>query len=166
MSINLLTETPGVSISYDATNHWLYLDWHGDLNLSMVQESCLAIAQCFLSRNCTRILNDNTNVNSITPDVGTWLANDYMPYVQLAGVEYMAWVYSPGIDIQCCTNVALYNISTPVVALFSDIASAYSWLCVVKFKAPTMTKPSTKLVYQSHQELKSYVSSLNTLYMY
>ncbi|WP_375435118.1 hypothetical protein [uncultured Hymenobacter sp.] len=166
MSLELLSETSTVSISYDNRNRWLYLDWFGDLTLKSVQESCLLIAKCFLSQSCVRILNDNTNVTSITPDVGIWLANDYLPYMHLAGVEHMAWVYSSSIDTQCCTDVALYNISTPVVALFSDIASAYSWLCSVKFKAPALM-PTAKSVSPNQQQLKNYVFSLslNALYV-
>ncbi|UOG76462.1 hypothetical protein MTX78_07640 [Hymenobacter tibetensis] len=168
MSIDILLEKPNVSISFDNANRWLYLDWHGDLTLSSVQECCVAVAQCFLSQNCTRILNDNSNVTSITSDVGAWLATEYFPHMQMAGVEYMAWVYSAGVDIQCCTDVALYNISSPVVALFSDIASAYSWLCAVKFKSPIFTKAAKTTVYRNQQELKTYVSSfvVSSMYVY
>ena len=156
-----MSETSSVSIFYDNHNRWLYLDWFGDLTLSSVQEGCLLVARCFLSRSCARILNDNTNVTSITPDVGLWLANDYLPYMHLAGVEHMAWVYSSGIDIQCCTDVALYNISTPIVALFADIASAYSWLCSVKFKAPVLVQPMPKSIRFNQQQIENCISSLS-----
>ncbi|HEX8427643.1 hypothetical protein [Hymenobacter sp.] len=166
MSIELLLEASAVSIFYDNQNRWLYLDWCGDLTLSSVQESCLQIASCFLSRNCTRILNDNTNVTSITPDVGSWLASEYLPHVQLAGVEYVAWVYSSGVEVQCCADIALFNVTSPVVAMFGDVASAYSWLSAVKFKSPVMMKPPVNLVYRNQQELKNHVASLSNVYLH
>jgi len=102
-------------------------------------------AHCFLTQNCSRILNDNTNVTSITPDVGIWLATEYLPHIAAAGVEHMAWVHSSNIDTQSCTDVALYNLLSPVIALFNDLASAYTWLCVVKFKAPALAIRSAKI---------------------
>jgi hypothetical protein len=144
MLIELLVETPSLSISYDRSNQWLYLDWCGDLTLRSVQHSCALVAKYFSIQNCTRILNDNTNVTSITSDVGIWLAIECMPHIEAAGVEYMAWVHSSNIDAQACTDVALFDLMTPIIALFNDVASAYSWLRSIKFKAPVFTMPSTK----------------------
>lgn len=163
MAIDLLTETSSLSISYDRANQWLYLDWCGDLTLQAVQQSCQLVAKCFLAQKCTRILNDNTNVTSITSDVGIWLATDYLPYIEAAGVEYMAWVHSSSIDTQACTDVALYNISTPVVALFNDLASAYSWLRAVKYKAPVFALPSAKK--SLYQDIFSHSQALSPVYL-
>lgn len=149
MIIDLLVETPSLSISYDRSNQWLYLDWCGDLTLRLVQQSCALVAKCFSSQNCTRILNDNTNVTSITSDVGIWLAIECMPHIEAVGVEYMAWVHSSNIDAQACTDVALFDLMTPIIALFNDVASAYSWLRSVKFKAPIVAmSPDKKPFYQ------------------
>ncbi|WP_022823857.1 hypothetical protein [Hymenobacter norwichensis] len=150
-----------MSISYDWSNQWLYLDWCGDLTLHLVQQSCLLITECFFTQRCTRILNDNTNVTSITSDVGIWLATEFLPNIEAAGVEYMAWVHSSSIDTQACTDVALFDLTTPVVALFNDVASAYSWLRSVKFKAPVFAVATAKkALYQdvfSHNLIPSPV---------
>lgn len=163
MNIDLLAETTNLFISYDRSNQWLYLDWCGDLTLRSVQQSCLLVAECFLAQNCTRILNDNTNVTSITPDVGIWLATEYLPHIEAAGVEYMAWVHSSNIDTQACTDVALFDLMTPVVALFNDLASAYSWLRAVKFKAPVFAAPSAK--NSVYQDLFSYSLAPSPVYL-
>ena len=166
VDIELVAETSSVLIYYDNPNNWLYVDWYGDLTMASVQESCLVTAQYFLTRKCTRILNDNTNVTGVTPDVGMWLSNQYVPHMQLAGVEYMAWVLSSNFNTQCITDIALHNLSSPVVALFNDIASAYSWLCAVRFKAPTLAAPPAKGVYRNQEELRNHVTALSTLYMH
>ncbi|WP_139923507.1 hypothetical protein [Hymenobacter sp. DG01] len=136
MSLQLLTETSAISVYLDTENHWIYVDWQGDLTLPVVQASCLTIARYVLLGSYTKVLNDNTNVLSLSPDVSPWLANEYLPYVTLGGVKYIAWVYSPNMSTQCYTDIALFNLDSPVVALFSDTASACMWLQGARFTAP------------------------------
>lgn len=37
MALQILLETPHVTIAYDHLNDWLYADWHGDQDLASVQ---------------------------------------------------------------------------------------------------------------------------------
>lgn len=128
MELQLLQETPNVSIYYDCANQWLFLDWRGDLTLALVQDSCLAVAQYFLDAPYTRILNSNTGVTSMVHNVPTWLAREFLPYLRLAGIKHVAWVYSPNLRVKCYTDAALYTLDTPVVNVFDDVESAFAWL--------------------------------------
>jgi len=104
------------------------------LTLPSVQASCLAVVQCFLGGGYTRILNNNTGVTSMSPNVPAWLALEFLPYMRLAGVEYIAWVYSPNLRVKCYTDVAfLHTLAAPVVNLFDDLESAVAWLRGVHF---------------------------------
>lgn len=136
MHLQLLATTPALSVFYDAKNDWLYLDWQGDLTLKSVQEGCKAAAQCFMRKNYVRVLNDNTSVTSLSPEVASWLATDCLPCLNMSTIEYLAWIYSPNMDTQYWTNTALYQIDGPVVAMFDDVESAYAWLREVKFRFP------------------------------
>ena len=158
MSLKLLHTNPNISISYDNRNNWLYLDWHGEQTLTSVRENCLILAQCFLDRNYTRVLNDNTNVTSFTREVFEWLATDFLPYMHLAQIEYMAWVCSVDMDAQFYTDISLYKNTVPVVALFDDLASAYSWLRDVVFK-PAPAASSTQTPAQKRLELESRIAA-------
>ena len=128
MTLELLHETPNVSISYDCTNQWLFLDWRGDLTLSLVQASCLSVAQHFSGKRYTRILNSNAGVTSIAANVPAWLAKEFLPYLQLVGIQSVAWVYSPNLRVKCYTDAALYTLEGTVVSLFDDLESAFAWL--------------------------------------
>ena len=128
MELQLLQETPNVSIYYDCANQWLFLDWRGDLTLALVQDSCLAVAQYFLDAPYSRILNSNTGVTSMAHNVPTWLAREFLPYLRLAGIKHVAWVYSPSLRVKCYTDAALYTLDTPVVNVFDDVESAFAWL--------------------------------------
>lgn len=140
MSLQLLADLECISLYHDSANHWLYVDWQGDLTLPLVQHGCLAIAQHFLQGDYRQVLNDNTNVTSITPDVSPWLARDYLPYIVLGDVDQIAWVYSPGLSARCYTDLAVYALNSPVVAMFADMAMACSWLEHVRFKTPDASK--------------------------
>ena len=133
MRLQLLRDTLHVSVYYDSSNEWLFVDWRGDLSLSRVQAGCLTIAQCFLERSYARILNNNSDVTSMSASVAGWLAEQYLPHLGLAGIEYLAWVCGPGIQLKHLTTEAVRQLRTPVVNIFDDIADAYSWLQHTRF---------------------------------
>ena len=128
MNLQLLQETSNVSIYYDHANQWLFLDWRGDITLALAQDSCLAVAQRFLATSHTRVINSNTGVTSMDHDVPAWLAREFLPYLRLAGIKHVAWVYSPNLRVKCYTDAALYTLDAPVVNLFDDVESAFTWL--------------------------------------
>ncbi|MBO3269270.1 MULTISPECIES: hypothetical protein [Hymenobacter] len=136
MHLQLLATTSALSVFHDVKNDWLYLDWQGDLTRKSVQEGCIAVARCFLRKNYVRVLNDNTSVTSLSPEVASWLATECLPRIKLSTIEYLAWTYSPNIETQFWTNVAMYQIDGPVVVTFDDVESAYAWLREVKFRSP------------------------------
>ncbi|UYZ64758.1 hypothetical protein [Hymenobacter weizhouensis] len=137
MSLQLLTEGTTLALYHDTENGWLYADWQGELTLPTVQENCLTIAQYFLQGDYRQVLNDNTNVVSVSADISPWLASEYLPYIVLGDVDHIAWVYSPILSAQCYTDLAVYALNSPVVALFSDMDAACSWLKSARFRHPT-----------------------------
>lgn len=163
MSLLLLTETPHLSLYEDAENGWLYMDWQGHLTLPAIQQSCLLISQHFLQRSYTKALNDNTNVLSMAPDVSPWLATEFLPYTVLGGIQFIAWVYSPSMSTQTYTDIALFNLEAPVVALFSDTASACGWLMTARFPTPTPETPETQKMLQELRARPDIAPLLDTL---
>jgi len=159
MEDKILLTAPNVTAYYDTVNDWLYLDWHGELDVESIRTNCLQVARCFLTKRYKRILNDNTNITKITHEVAPWLAKEFLPYMRMVGIEYVAWVYSPNMEVQNDTEVALGKLSAPVVALFDDMASAYDWLSSVKFHSPVMLTP-LQSVTQIMTDLKNRILSL------
>lgn len=157
MHLLLLQETASVSISYDCTNHWLFVDWRGDLTLPVVQAGCLVLAKCFVARAYPRILNSNSRVTGMAPDVAAWLAQEYLPGLPLSGIEYIAWVYAPNLRSKRLTDEAVRNLEAPVVNTFDDLASAYSWLRTTHFNHVERPAPSAS----TRQKFLAY--RINTL---
>jgi hypothetical protein len=143
--LKLLLTTSNVSAYYDSNNDWLYLNWYGELDLDRLRKSCLQIVFCLVAKRYKRILNDNTDLTKATPDVVPWLATELLPYMKLVGIEYMAWILSPNLDVQNEAEAALEEITKPVVAVFEDMASAYGWLSSVDFQSSRMPSSTGSL---------------------
>jgi len=137
MDLHLLTESSTLGLYQDVENEWLYLDWRGDLTLPIVREGCMTVSKYFLQGNYSKVLNDNTNIMSLTADVSPWLATEFLPYIVVGGIKYIAWVYAPNLNTQHYTHIALSGLKAPIVALFSDVATAYGWLKTARFRPPS-----------------------------
>lgn len=124
----LLHNTPSVAVYHDAANDWLFADWRGALTLAQVQAGCLALASCFLKRPYARVLNSNCDVVSISPEAAPWLAREFLPHLDLAGIEYLAWVCAPSLLLQHFAEESVRRLQAPAVVVFDDLAGAYAWL--------------------------------------
>jgi hypothetical protein len=127
MQLQLLNATSCLAIYYDARYNGLYLEWRGNLLLPAMQEACVAVAQCYLTRPYARILNSNLQVAAVGERVGTWLEEEFLPYLALVGVEQVAWVSAPflaGRQAQTVVN----RLPTLVINLFYTAEEAAAWL--------------------------------------
>ncbi len=158
MKLQLLRYSLHVSVYYDSSNEWLFVDWRGDLSLSQVQAGCLTIAQCFLERSYSRILNNNSDVTSMSANAPGWLAEQYLPHLGLAGIEYLAWVCAPSMLVKHLTTEAVRQLPAPTVNIFDDMADAYSWLQHTRFAHLDAVAP---LDAERQAELASRVAELS-----
>jgi hypothetical protein len=160
MDLQLLQETPSVSMYYDADNDWLFVDWRGELTLPLVQESCLALAKCFLKRPYTRILNSNQSVTDFSLNVPHWLYQEFIPLLSQSGIEYLAWVYSPNMLLKPFIDKLVSKIEVPVVNLFDDVESAASWLQHTRFHYPPV--PARPCPIARQDALATRIQALST----
>ncbi len=128
MNLHRLFQTTCLSAHYDLHNDWLYLDWHGELTLPAVQQACVALANCYLQRPYSHILNSNELVTGVSWNVAVWLATDFLPHMSLAGIKHVAWIYSPSLRGQNLVHTVLSWLPGPLITTFSDVADAYAWL--------------------------------------
>jgi hypothetical protein len=141
MKLHLLQDTSIVSVYYDSKNDWLFADWHGNLNLAQVKAGCFTLAQCFLERPCPHFLNNNSDVTSLSADVAPWLAQQFLPYIGLGGVQFVAWVSAPSLLIKTVTSEAVRQLASPMLAVFDQIDEAYTWLQQTRFHQAEENSP-------------------------
>ena len=129
MNLQHLCSAPHVTVYFDTTNQWLYLEWEGELALLEVQHACLEIAQCFVKHPYARVLNNNTQVTSTSYDVAPWLAQFFVRHLHLAGVERLAWVLAPTLRGSLVAQQAVSRLPHELaIALFTDLEDAVHWL--------------------------------------
>ena len=128
MQLHLLRQTACLTASYDSGNDWLFLDWKGELTLPAVQEASLALAACFLHRPYPLVLNSNAQVTGVSWSVAAWLVTDFLPHMALAGIEHVAWVYSPSLRGHNMVQTVLNWLPGSLLTTFSDVADAAHWL--------------------------------------
>lgn len=128
MPLRLLYASASLHIHYDTAHDWLYLDWQGELTLPVAQAGWLALARCLLARRYACVLNSNAQLTRIDPQVARWLLRGVERFVQLSGVQLLAWVHAPtihgfGFARSLATVLPRLNLS-----LFADVEQAVSWL--------------------------------------
>lgn len=128
MALLTLLDEPHLTISYDKDNQWLYTDWTGVQDLRTLTRGSEQILLHLQGEHCRKILNDNSHVSSINLQGRRWVEQSFLQQLAKAGLEYMAWVYSPDFDSRFSTDLTLLRISRPVVVGFDDLVAAYTWL--------------------------------------
>jgi hypothetical protein len=128
MQLMLLCATPCLSIYYDARHNGLFLDWTGELTLPAVQEACVAVAQCYLTRTYSRVLTSKLQVTEVGVDVGTWLGAEFLPYLTIAGVKQMAWVSAPSLAGRSQVQTVVNRMPSLVLNVFDNMQEAIAWL--------------------------------------
>jgi hypothetical protein len=128
MNLHLLRKTACLTAYYDLRNDWLYLDWQGELTLSVVQQACLELAACYLQRPYSHILNNNEQVTGVNWSVAAWLATDFLPHMTLAGIEHVAWVYSPALPGHNMVHTVVNWLPGSLITTFDDMEGAVAWL--------------------------------------
>lgn len=127
MQLQFLVETPGLVISYDADNAWLYCDWRGAHDQESSQAACLLMLEALRTRPCRKILNDNSGVTRQSMQLSLW-GMWWLEEMTKAGLEYLAWVFPRDFLMRPQTEQALRQLQQPVIVAFDDVASAYLWL--------------------------------------
>ena len=129
MSLQTLLDESHVTIAYDRVNEWLYVDWHGDQNLTSVQHGGQEMLRLLQECRCCKVLNDNTGVTSMWSDAAEWAGKVWFPAMAEAGLQYFAWVYSPYLYSRLSTDLTLqFTTGQSVVATFDDLETAKTWL--------------------------------------
>ncbi len=122
-----------VSINYDKENKWIEANWTGFQNLESVQRGCLAILSLFKKNHCTKILNNYTRVLGNWSDAAEWGGNIWFPQMQHAGLQFFAWVYSPGTFSQMAAEKSIDVMTGSITSrFFNNVSEAEEWLKDVK----------------------------------
>ncbi|TGE06336.1 STAS/SEC14 domain-containing protein [Hymenobacter fodinae] len=123
-----LFDTPPLTISYDPTHDWLYVEWKGVHNADSAKTGGERILSYLDARPCHKMLNDNSQVTSDWEEGARWVGGHYYTMLAERGIRYVAWVCPPHWSARRSMETAMQFVTKPIVILFDDLASAYAWL--------------------------------------
>lgn len=125
----LLYRESYIVIKYNVLDNWLYANWRGYVSYDMVTAGCEKILECMKETDCSRILNDNTNVEGIWSGASTWVGQDWFPRMNAAGLKCFAWVYSSSTLSRLSMDKSIRcTEDTDVIKTFESIEAAEDWL--------------------------------------
>ena len=129
---HLLFESPTLCIYFDTVSDWIYMDWLGQQTVDSVKEGCEKLLKFLVSERCNKVLNDNTRVTNIWSDVAIWVAHDFFPRAEKAGLQYLAWIYSPDQFSRLSADEVLMHQTASVITIpFDCYDEAQRWLAAV-----------------------------------
>jgi len=123
-----LVDLPGLRVSCDEANGWLYNQWLGEHDETSVRQHAACICACLTARPCTKMLSDHTGLLGTWQGTSPWMGCQYFDRLARQGILYFAWVYNAGYHDRVAMEQTLYYTTQPVVAIFDDVATAYYWL--------------------------------------
>jgi hypothetical protein len=123
-----LYDTSRLTISYDRTKKWLYVEWKGQHDAVSAKTGGERVLHYIQTRTCSKMLNDNSQVTSDWEQGARWVGGHYYLLLAEQGVRYVAWVSPPNWSARKSMETAMQFVTKPIVVLFDDVASAYTWL--------------------------------------
>jgi hypothetical protein len=123
-----LVDLPGLRVSRDEVNGWLYNQWLGAHDEASVKYHAASICACLTARPCTKILSDHSGLLGNWQGASPWVGREFFDRLAQQGILYFAWVYNLGYYDRVAMEKTLFYTVRPVVATFGDVASAYDWL--------------------------------------
>ncbi|MEP6713402.1 MAG: PAS domain-containing sensor histidine kinase [Ferruginibacter sp.] len=129
--------TPQYHIKYNKEDHWLEVDWIGFHNFDSVKSGCLQTLELLKKNNCTKVLNDNTNVLGNWSEAVDWGAGVWFPAMQQAGLQFFAWIYSPSTFSRLAAHKSLdVMVGTITTQFFTGLQEGKQWLKNSSAKIP------------------------------
>lgn len=124
-----LYQDSSIRIEYQPKKKQLNVDWLGHQDFDSVKRGCYHMIDMVKRTNCHKILNDNTHVLGNWGEAATWVAEEFFPMLDAAGVKYLAWIYSPSMFSQLAAKKSVeMALGTVTTQLFDDINEADNWL--------------------------------------
>ena len=123
-----LYDTPPLCITFDPATKWLYVEWKGYHDARSARSGGELVLQYLNQRPCHKMLNDNSQVTSDWEAGARWVGTEYYQQLARLGIRHVAWVCPAYWPARKSMETAMRFVTRPVVVLFDDVASAYSWL--------------------------------------
>ena len=95
-------------------------------------EGCEKMLEALIHYQVSKVLNDNTRVVGIWSPAAEWVGANWLPRMKVAGLEKLAWIYSPSRLSQVSTEEVIKCTPIPsLIQTFNYRNAAWQWLLSV-----------------------------------
>jgi len=124
-----LTAEGAISISFNETHNYLNVNWTGGHDLDSVKLGCKKVLAFLQSYKTKKMLVDTSFIVGIWPQAGKWMAAEWYPELEEAGIKFIACVYLQGSFSQFSIKKCFEEQGKILVTkLFTDCDSAENWI--------------------------------------
>lgn len=118
-----------VTVYWDSSNNWIYIDWRNQPSKQTVLNGCKEIHKLLISKNASCVLNDNRQITGTWVLASRWVAEEWFPQIIAAGLKKFAWIESrvSTLSVVSAKRSADKN-PTGIIRLFKDESEAGKWL--------------------------------------
>ncbi|UOQ72722.1 hypothetical protein [Hymenobacter cellulosilyticus] len=131
MPLRTLQELSFLDICYDYRNEWLQAEWRGDISFEQARQGGEAILHYVEAEHCRKLFNDNQLVTEMWLEADQWREMNIFPRLHAAGLQYVAWVYSPNVYSRFSVDRSVTDLTHPVALTFDEPELARNWLRLV-----------------------------------
>ena len=117
-----------LTLEYNAVDDYIYADWHGSLTNDAIKQGYEDILFYLKKEYCHKLLDSHYGVQSLWVELTDWLAYDWHPRAEKAGLQYHAAVYSQNHFSRLSTEQAVSMVQKGIVKGFDTVEQAESWL--------------------------------------
>jgi hypothetical protein len=125
-----LLDTASQMVYYIPEHNYLHVQWLGHHDANTALEGCKKTLELVRATGCTRLLNDSSEAFGEWRELARWIGATFVPQLQAAGVEAIAWVNAMDWPARSCVASSMHYLREPVVAAFEfdELDAAHDWL--------------------------------------
>jgi len=118
-----------ITLSYNHVHSRIDADWTGFQNLESIQQGCHHMLNMMVKNNVYKVLNNNIHVLGNWSEAIDWVAQEWFPAMQKAGLRYFAWVNSPSVFNQLSARKSVNALPHKMtINFFTEVISAEAWI--------------------------------------
>ncbi|SNR83106.1 MULTISPECIES: STAS/SEC14 domain-containing protein [Hymenobacter] len=134
MTLQLLFDTPGFTVTHDCRHKLLHVTWRGTYTAASAITHCYLLLDFVRTTCSTKIFNDSAEVFDGWQEASQWVGKDFFQILGQAGVEAIAWVTAMDWPARTCIELAMNHAQALPVATFEfdQEQAARSWLLSIR----------------------------------
>lgn len=118
-----------LAISCPENEDIMYVEWVGHQDMRSVKHGGALMIEYLKANPRAKVFNDNRLVLGTWSEASDWAAEVWLPLMELAGLKYLAWIFSTSVFSQLSAQKSVDNDEkTAEILFFHQADEALEWL--------------------------------------